>query len=160
MLLLQSFTLPTTRRCWSGGVLPIMAYTRRLLPKGISFSSFGSGGSRGGARGARPPLFFDQTEALRDGKKFFETLHTPPYFKGWMTRPPLIWSSGFATVRVYERVGISLLEVYNKRSVNIINYIFNWRLFYLLPYLLQVRSPKNQRLPLPWWLQVCIPTPV
>ena len=89
MLLLQFFTLPTTRRCWSGGgggVLPIMAYTRRLLPKGISFSSFGSGGSRGGARGARPPLFFDQTEALRDGKKFFVTLPSPPYLKGG--RPP------------------------------------------------------------------------
>ena len=55
-------------------VLPIMAYTRRLLPKGISFSSFGSGGSRRGAGGVPPPVFLDKTEALRDGKNLFETL--------------------------------------------------------------------------------------
>ena len=42
-----------------------------------------SGGSRGGARGARPPLFLDQTEARRTEKNFFE----PP--------PPLISWSGY-----------------------------------------------------------------
>ena len=30
-----------------------------------------SGGSRGGARGARPPVFLDQTEAQRAEKKLF-----------------------------------------------------------------------------------------
>ena len=35
-----------------------------------------SGGSRGGARGARPPLFLDQTEARRTEKVFFDT--APP----------------------------------------------------------------------------------
>ena len=44
-----------------------------------------SGGSRGGARGARPPLFLDQTEARRTEKKIFET---PPYLMVWITPPP------------------------------------------------------------------------
>ena len=144
MLLLQSFTLPTTRRCWSGeGVLPIMAFTRRFLPKGISFSSFGRGGSRGGAQGALPPLFLDQTESLRDGKKFFGDPPHSPLFQG-MDDPPLSEALDpplfgmdkdkcFIINRaptdtcvyndnkdlghmnlVYERVGISLLELCKK----------------------------------------------
>ena len=44
-----------------------------------------SGGSRGGARGARP-LFLDQTEARRDEKSFFKT--APPYLRVWMTGSP------------------------------------------------------------------------
>ena len=52
-----------------------------------------SGGSRGGARGARPPLFLDQTEARRTEKNFFEppplshgldTPPPPPYLKVWI----------------------------------------------------------------------------
>ena len=43
-----------------------------------------SGGSRGGARGARPPLFLDQTEARRTEKKFFE----PPPHISWSGYPP------------------------------------------------------------------------
>ena len=48
-----------------------------------------SGGSRGGARGARPfpPLVLDQTEALRAEKKFFPD--HPPLSKGQDDRPPL-----------------------------------------------------------------------
>ena len=146
MLLLQSFTLPTTRRCWSGeGVLPIMAFTRRLLPKGISFSSFGRGGSRGGAQGAPPPLFLDQTESLRDGKKFFGDPPHSPLFQAMDDPPPplsealdpplfgmdkdkcfIINRAPTDTCvyndnkdlghmnRVYERVGISLLELCKK----------------------------------------------
>ena len=45
-----------------------------------------SGGSRGGARGARPPLFLDQTEARRTEKKFFEP--PPPISHGLDTPPP------------------------------------------------------------------------
>ena len=147
MLLLQSFTLPTTRRCWSGeGVLPIMAFTRRLLPKGISFSSFGRGGSRGGAQGALPPLFLDQTESLRDGENFFGDPPPPlPLISrdGWpppplseALDPPLFGMDKDKCFiinraptdtcvyndnkdlghmnRVYERVGISLLELCKK----------------------------------------------
>ena len=135
MLLLQSFTLPTTRRCWSGeGVLPIMAFTRRLLPKGISFSSFGRGGSRGGAQGALPPLFLDQTESLRDGKNFFgDPPHSPlsealdpPLFGMDKDKCFIINRAPTDTCvyndnkdlghmnRVYERVGISLLELCKK----------------------------------------------
>ena len=52
-----------------------------------------SGGSRGGARGARPPLFLDQTEARRTEKNVFAPpppplshgLDTPPtYLKVWI----------------------------------------------------------------------------
>ena len=51
-----------------------------------------SGGSRGGARGARPPLFLDQTEARRTEKNFFEPppliswsgYPSPPYLKVWI----------------------------------------------------------------------------
>ena len=48
-----------------------------------------SGGSRGGARGARPPppLFSDQTE------KIFED-RAPPYLRVWMTAPSLPVSQG------------------------------------------------------------------
>ena len=46
-----------------------------------------SGGSRGGARGARPPLFFDQNETRRSEKNFLET-PPPPYLRIWMTAPP------------------------------------------------------------------------
>ena len=45
-----------------------------------------SGGSRGGARGARPPLFLDQTEARRTEKNFFEP--PPPLSHGLDTPPP------------------------------------------------------------------------
>ena len=45
-----------------------------------------SGGSRGGARGARPPLFLDQTEARRTEKKFFDP--PPPISHGLYTPPP------------------------------------------------------------------------
>ena len=45
-----------------------------------------SGGSRGGARGARPPLFLDQTEARRTEKKFFEP--PPPPHISWSGYPP------------------------------------------------------------------------
>ena len=34
-----------------------------------------------------PPLFLDQTEARRVGKKFFET-GPPPYLRVWMTAAP------------------------------------------------------------------------
>ena len=54
MLLLQSFTLPTTRRCLSGGGTPYNGLYEE----------------------APPPVFFlDKTEALGDGKSLFETLH-------------------------------------------------------------------------------------
>ena len=46
-----------------------------------------SGGSRGGARGARPPLFLDQTEARRTEKNVFDP---PPLSHGLDTPPPLI----------------------------------------------------------------------
>ena len=40
---------------------------------------YNSGGSRGGARGARPPLLFlDETEAQRAEKNFLETKPPPP----------------------------------------------------------------------------------
>ena len=45
-----------------------------------------SGESREGARGARPPLFFDQNEARRAEKNFFGDRAPPP--------PPLISGSG------------------------------------------------------------------
>ena len=45
-----------------------------------------SGGSRGGARGARPPLFLDQTEARRTEKNVFDP--PPPLFEG--LDPPLV----------------------------------------------------------------------
>ena len=48
-----------------------------------------SGGSRGGARGARPPLFLDQTEARRTEKKFFEP-PPPPYLMVWIPPPPYL----------------------------------------------------------------------
>ena len=43
-----------------------------------------SGGSRGGARGARPPLFLDQTEARRTEKNVFD----PPPLISWAGYPP------------------------------------------------------------------------
>ena len=107
MLLLQSFTLPTTRRCWSGeGVLPIMAFTRRLLPKGISFSSFGRGGSRGGAplsEALDPPLFG------MDNDKCFIINRAPTDTCVYNDNKDLGHMN-----RVYERVGISLLELCKK----------------------------------------------
>ena len=45
-----------------------------------------SGGSRGGARGARPPLFLDQTEARRTEKNVFDP--PPPLSHGLDTPPP------------------------------------------------------------------------
>ena len=44
-----------------------------------------SGGSRGGARGARPPLFLDQTEARRTEKNVF---YPPPPLISWSGYPP------------------------------------------------------------------------
>ena len=40
-----------------------------LVDEGVNFI----GGSRGGAWGPGPPLFFDQNEARRAGKIFLET---------------------------------------------------------------------------------------
>ena len=52
-----------------------------------------------GRRPCPPPLFLDQTEARRVGKKFFET-GPPPYLRVWMTAasasqydPPLLLDS-------------------------------------------------------------------
>ena len=64
-----------------------------------------SGGSMGGARGAHPPLFFDQTEARRGEKFFLETGSPPPlYLRVWMTGLPrylkvwvLHWCKGYQT---------------------------------------------------------------
>ena len=62
----------------------------QLSPCGRDFTDT-SGGSRGGARGARPPaLFLDQT------KKFFWR-PAPLYLRVWMTAPPLISRSGSGT---------------------------------------------------------------
>ena len=48
----------------------------------LSFEYLGSGRSRGEARGARPSLFVDQTEARRAEKMFFgDRLPPPPYLK-------------------------------------------------------------------------------
>ena len=58
-----------------------------------------SGVSRGGARGARPPLFLDQTEARRAEKKFFSRPPPSPYLRVWMTGPPPYLRSGSATAR-------------------------------------------------------------
>ena len=66
-----------------------MAYTRRLPSKGKSFSSFGSGGSREGPGGPGPPYFSTKLRPSGTEKIFFETLPSPPYFKGWMTESPL-----------------------------------------------------------------------
>ena len=52
-----------------------------------------SGGSRGGARGARPlsPLVLDQTEALKAEKKNFpHHPPPPPYLRAKMTAPPYL----------------------------------------------------------------------
>ena len=46
---------------------------------------FSGVGSRGGVRGARSPLFLDQTEARRAEKFFWDH---PPYLRVWMTGPP------------------------------------------------------------------------
>ena len=51
-------------------------------------SLYGSGGSRGGALGGRPPFFLAQTEARRAKKNLFGD--RPPYLRVWMTGPPLI----------------------------------------------------------------------
>jgi len=51
------------------------------------------GGSRGGARGSRPPLFLDQTEAQKAENFFWIPAPThppPPYLRVWMTAPPLL----------------------------------------------------------------------
>ena len=48
-----------------------------------------SGGSRGGARGGCPPLFFDHTKARRVEKVFFFETGSPPfYLRVWMTGLP------------------------------------------------------------------------
>ena len=52
-------------------------------------SLYGSGGSRGGARGGRPPLFLDQTVAQRAEKNLFGD-PLPPYLRVWMIGFPLI----------------------------------------------------------------------
>lgn len=53
---------------------------------GFSSSTIFSGGSRGG-----PPSFFDETEAGRAQKVFFET--APPLSQGPDDRPPLLSES-------------------------------------------------------------------
>ena len=59
-----------------------------------------SGGSRGGARGVRPPLFLDQTEARRAENNVGDRPPPPFHFlisgSGW-PGSPLSWRSGFAT---------------------------------------------------------------
>ena len=60
-----------------------------LVDEGVNFI----GGSRGGAWGPGPPLFFDQNEARRAGKNFFGD-QVPPYLRVWMTPPPLPLSEG------------------------------------------------------------------
>ena len=45
-----------------------------------------SGGTRGGARGSRPPLCLDQTEA-RGAEKSFLGDRASPYLRIWMTNP-------------------------------------------------------------------------
>ena len=52
---------------------------------GMAFSIYFSGGSRGGARGARPPLFFDQNEA-RKAEKIFGG--DPPLLSQALDDPP------------------------------------------------------------------------
>ena len=47
-----------------------------------------SGGSRGGARGVRPPLFLDQTEARRAEKNVGDRPPPLPYLRVWMTGLP------------------------------------------------------------------------
>ena len=52
------------------------------------YSHYTQWGIQGRGPGARvPPLFLDQTEARRVGKKFFET-GPPPFIRVWMTLPP------------------------------------------------------------------------
>ena len=53
------------------------------------YSRYTQWGIQGRGPGARvpPPLFLDQTEARRVGKKFFET-GPPPYLRVWMTAAP------------------------------------------------------------------------
>ena len=80
---LTSFTsLTTWKQAPLGNLLSIQVSLMRcafkcVIPHIITLS----GGSRGGARGARPPLFFEQTEARRTENFFF-----------W--RSPLISGSG------------------------------------------------------------------
>ena len=54
---------------------------------GLFLTSISSGGSRGGARGGPPPLFFDQNEAQLAKNNFFGDRPTPPYLRVWMTGP-------------------------------------------------------------------------
>ena len=49
-------------------------------------SLYGSGGSRRGAQGGRPPLFLDQNEARRAPKNLFGD--RPPLSQGLDDRPP------------------------------------------------------------------------
>ena len=53
------------------------------------YSRYTQWGIQGRGPGARvpPPLFLDQTEARRVGKKFFVT-GPPPYLRVWMTAAP------------------------------------------------------------------------
>ena len=110
------------------GVLPIMSYTGML--------QWRIQGSRGGARASPPPhLFLDQTEARRAEKKFFETApppSLPPYLRVWMTGPPTYLKvlirhcappgrGTFFRLQVYERVGISIVEVYQRLRKSVIS---------------------------------------
>ena len=61
-----------------------------------------SGGSRGGARGARPPLFFDQNETRRSEKNFLETA-PPPLSQDLDDRPPPPLSEGLDPPLVKEK---------------------------------------------------------
>ena len=73
-----------------------------------------SGGSRGGARGARPPYFY--TKMRPEGpKKNFETA-PPPLSQGLDDRPtpsPIIWRSRFATGK-----GVPISEVADIKAKN------------------------------------------
>ena len=65
-----------------------------LIPVDTCILFPGSGGSRGGAWGARPPpLFLDQNEARRAEKKIGRA-GAPPYLRVWMTTSPPPLSEG------------------------------------------------------------------
>ena len=66
-----------------------------------------SGGSRGGARGCCPPLFFDHTKARRVEKVFFFETGSPPfYLRVWMTGLPRYLKVGIPQRRGFVQGGI------------------------------------------------------
>ena len=81
--------------------------------------AYNSGGSRGGAQGACPPLFLDQTEAQRAGKKFFGDQPSPPLSRRLVNAsppPPPRASKAFACLVVFvagKFYGISSLNIFD-----------------------------------------------